>query len=121
MASAHGERLTLPMIAKRAEAPRAFVAKVLQDLSRAGILDSYRGPNGGFDLLPEKAATVNLRMVMNAVGEDLPPTKCAMGIRECGVEDPCPMHHSYMSVKAELMRMLDETYVRSLVEALGNE
>lgn len=46
IASKNGERLTLTDIAERTGAPKAFTAKVLQELARAGIVTSHRGPNG---------------------------------------------------------------------------
>ncbi|HMW96798.1 MAG TPA: Rrf2 family transcriptional regulator, partial [Flavobacteriales bacterium] len=40
-------RMSLVEIAERTGSPRAFTAKVLQQLARAGILESTKGPNGG--------------------------------------------------------------------------
>ena len=111
LASRQGERLTLPMVATRTEAPEAFIAKVLQSLARAGVIHSHRGPHGGFDLPPGLAARVNLRMVMQAVGEDLEQQHCVMGLRQCGSDDPCPMHFEFIGMKREMGRIIDNTYL----------
>ena len=120
MASKNGERLTLSDIAERTGAPKAFTAKVLQDLARAGIVTSQRGPSGGFDLPPLQARKVNLRMIMEAVGEDAFRNDCAMGLGRCNSEDPCPMHDQFSKVRDEMNRMLEITDVNSLVQGLNN-
>lgn len=111
LASHQGERLTLPVVAARTEAPEAFIAKVLQSLARAGIINSHRGPHGGFDLPPDRAAEVNLRMVMQAVGEDVEQQHCVMGLRQCGVDEPCPLHYEFIGMKREMGRIIDSTYL----------
>ena len=120
IASKNGERLTLADIAERTGAPRAFTAKVMQDLARAGIMTSQRGPNGGFDLPPLKARKVNLRMVMEAVGDDAFRHDCAMGLGLCKSDDPCPMHEQFSKVRDELNQILETTDVHSLAQGLNN-
>lgn len=120
IASKNGERLTLTDIAERTGAPKAFTAKVLQDLARAGIVTSHRGPNGGFDLPPLKARKVNLRMVMEAIGEADFRHQCAMGLGVCKSDDPCPMHEKFSKVRDDLNQMLEITDVHSLAQGLKN-
>ncbi|MBX2983595.1 MAG: Rrf2 family transcriptional regulator [Flavobacteriales bacterium] len=114
IASKNGERLTLTDIAERTGAPKAFTAKVLQELARAGIVTSHRGPNGGFDLPPLKARKVNLRMVMEAVGDDTFRQECAMGLGACNSDNPCPMHDQFSKVRDELNNILETTHIHSL-------
>ena len=59
-ASAAGERLSLKEIAEKTDAPPAFTAKVLQELAKADIILSFKGPRGGFDLAPLQARKVKL-------------------------------------------------------------
>lgn len=120
IASKNGERLTLADIAERTGAPKAFTAKVLQDLARAGIVVSQRGPNGGFDLPPLQARKVNLRMIMEAIGEDAFRHECTMGLGACNSDRPCPMHDLFSKVRDEMSHILEETDVHSLAEGLKN-
>lgn len=117
-ASSKGKRLTLPMIAERTEAPEAFTAKVLQSLARSGVVLSHRGPHGGFDLPPEQAAKTNLRTVMRAIGEDVDRRACVMGLRQCGVDEPCPMHEQFVGIKERMVQILETTYIKGLVDDL---
>ena len=120
IASRNGERLTLSDIAERTGAPKAFTAKVLQDLARAAIITSHRGPNGGFDLPPLLARKVNLRMVMEAVGDDAFRHDCAMGLGPCNTDQPCPMHDKFSKVRDEMNQILEMTDVHSLAQGLND-
>lgn len=119
-ASRNGERPTLSDIAEQTASPMAFTAKVLQDLVRAGILSSRRGPGGGFDLPPIEARKVSLRMIMDAVGDDAIDGICVMGLQECRASHPCPLHHKFVQMKQEMTHILDATYVHDLVDAYNN-
>lgn len=50
LASHDGKPNQAQEIAREVDAPPAFLAKLLQDLARRGMLRSRRGPSGGFEL-----------------------------------------------------------------------
>ncbi|MGH9657036.1 MAG: RrF2 family transcriptional regulator [Bryobacteraceae bacterium] len=62
------------VIAEREQIPAYFLAKILQDLARKGILRSSRGPSGGFTLrLP--ASQISLLEIIEALdGKSLATT-----------------------------------------------
>lgn len=119
-ASREGQWLTLSEIADHTGAPKAFTAKVLQDLVHAGLVTSQRGPNGGFHLSPPEAEKVTLRMIMDATGEVAFHKQCTMGLSSCSGLDPCPLHEQFAQVKAEMSQILDDTSIHSLVDGLSN-
>ena len=45
-----GYNIGIKEISKGIDAPEHFLAKILQELSRKGIVQSIKGPNGGFYL-----------------------------------------------------------------------
>ena len=53
-------------LSKRLDISRSFLAKVLQSLSREGILNSYKGVKGGF-LLAKKPEDISLKQVIEIV------------------------------------------------------
>ena len=46
--TANGGRVGIKEIATGIDSPEHFLAKILQDLSRRGVIQSAKGPNGGF-------------------------------------------------------------------------
>lgn len=120
LASRKGNRLNLSQIAERTGAPKAFTAKVLQDLVRAGIINSQRGPSGGFELPPARAHEISLRRIMEALGESAFYRQCIMGLSSCSSQHPCPMHEQFAQVKDAMTTILETTEVHSLVENLNN-
>src|SRR6516225_12115035 len=58
--ASEGDRpVTIPELARATKIPSGYLAKVLRQLSRAGLVHSQRGPNGGSVLLrPPEELTV---------------------------------------------------------------
>ena len=117
-ASAAGERLSLDAIAERTDSPKAFTAKVLQQLARAGILISHKGPNGGFDLPPHAAKKLNLSRIVKAIDDDTVYRGCGMGLKDCNSMKPCPLHDHFERIREDLRTMLENTTVHSLTVGL---
>jgi Rrf2 family protein len=66
-----GRTLTrLDDLAKREDISRSFLLQILNDLRRAGLIDSCRGAAGGY-LLARPAETINLRQVVDSVDPSL--------------------------------------------------
>jgi Rrf2 family iron-sulfur cluster assembly transcriptional regulator len=119
MEGRQGRRMSLVEIAERTGSPKAFTAKVLQQLARAGILESTKGPSGGFDLPPAKARRVKLSMVVKAIDGDEVYRGCGMGLPQCNARKPCPLHDHFQQVRDELRDMLERTDMHTL--SLGLE
>lgn len=66
LASQTGASCTVDTIAKHTGVPAGSLAKVLQQLSRAGLVTSQRGPNGGF-MLTHSPADISFMDVIAAV------------------------------------------------------
>lgn len=107
-------------IAERAGAPQAFTAKLLRDLARASLMRSARGAGGGFEMPREMAKQVNLRMIMEAIGDDSYSSGCAMGLPACDATHPCSLHDHFAGLRGRIRQVLENTDVDSLVEDLEN-
>ena len=70
-------------LAARLHASEAHLAKVMQRLVKAGLLDSTRGPKGGF-VLAKPADQISLLAVYEAVEGIVEPTTCVFGTAACG-------------------------------------
>ncbi len=83
LAGSDGRLMTTRQLAERREASEAHLAKVLQRLSRAGVVASTRGPGGGFRLA-RPADQISLLDVYEAIEGPVRPTTCVFGSPVCG-------------------------------------
>jgi Rrf2 family protein len=100
-----GERVSIKDLTKKVDIPYHFLAKILQDLSRKGLLASVKGPGGGFSLgMP--ARDITLFHIVEAIdGVDL-TQKCVMGFAECSGKHPCAVHENWATLRDGIYSML---------------
>ena len=94
-----------------------FLTKIMQVLTEAKIMESFRGPNGGVGLA-RPAREITLLDVIAAVdGLDL-FSECALGLPGCGERTPCPLHAAWAKRREDLQRMFEKTTLASLAKEL---
>jgi Rrf2 family protein len=82
-------RTTSAEIARRQGIPAAYMAKIVQDLGRAGIVRTHRGSHGGVEL-GRPASTLTLLDVVEAAEGPLALNLCIVN-GDCPCEQPCPV------------------------------
>lgn len=92
-----------------------FLTKVLQTLTQANIMNSYRGPNGGISL-SRPASDIRLSEIVIALEGRKSLEGCVLGLPECGGENPCPLHNRWMDIREEINRMLGSTTLQELAD-----
>jgi Rrf2 family protein len=98
-------RTTIKELAPKLDLPSPFLAKILQDLSRKGLLASLKGPSGGFSLaMPAKDIT--LYHIVEAIDGDDLFNKCVLGFPECSGKNPCAVHENWAVLREEIYNML---------------
>ena len=83
-------RATATEIAEQTRVPVRYMSKVLQTLSESGLVDSQRGPNGGF-WLSRKADEITLLDVVDCFEPIQRITKCPIDLPE-HCDHLCPLH-----------------------------
>lgn len=111
-------KVSLKEIAAGTDSPVAFTAKILQILSREGLLISTKGPSGGF-ILAESPANMNLAQIVSAIDGDGVFVGCGLGLETCDENKPCPVHHKFAVVRDELTLMLNGTTLAELANGLN--
>ena len=95
------------------ELPGPYLAKILQGLVQGGILQSVRGPKGGFRLTrPSHRITVG--EVLAALEGPDAMEGCIMGFPACGDDHPCPLHDAWGAVKTQMTTSMTEATIRDL-------
>ena len=111
--SSNRERYGIGTIAEDLGFPEPYLAKVLQHLVRRGIIQSAKGPKGGFSA-GEKTLNISLLEIIDAnEGLDF-FKKCGLGLNDCNDEKPCPIHNDYGKFRDGLYRILEEKKIREL-------
>lgn len=116
--SLDSRRVSLKEIAREIDSPEAFTAKILQKLVRGGLLDSVKGPNGGFEMSKKRMDDIRLIEIVTAIDGDAIFTECGLGLKECHAEAPCPVHHKFKIVRDNLKEMMSQTSIFELATGL---
>lgn len=106
-----GKLAGLKDIAGSIDSPEAFTAKILQQLVRAGLLQSLRGPSGGFKVADKPIALLD---VVIAIDGDGLVKNCVLGLDKCSGEHPCPAHDKFIAVRDHLTGILTSTHLSDL-------
>ena len=81
---------TVEQVAQVTRVPAPYLAKVVQELVRTGLLRSQRGAKGGVSLV-KNPADLTILEVVNAVDPIKRITECPLGLKSHGV-NLCPLH-----------------------------
>ncbi len=110
-----GQTLTrLEALAQREEISANFLVQILNDLRRAGLIESRRGSTGGY-LLARRAATITLCQIVEAVDPTL--LQCAVS-REG--ESGNAVRSAWDQVSGSLRQALDRVTVEFLATNTGD-
>ena len=116
LAATSGASACADEIAKAEEIPLPILSKVLQDLARKGLLDSRRGPGGGFRL-SRRPELITLRDIVAAVDSLDEFLRCVTGLPNCSDETPCPLHETWKQMRTSLMKSFETTTLLDMVHA----
>lgn len=116
--SLNGERVKMGDITENIASPEAFTAKVLGELVKKGIVESLKGPYGGFYIQPSKMESIKVSDIVFAIDGDEIYNGCGLGLSECSPSQPCPMHNKFIAVRSQLKAMLESTNILDLAQGL---
>jgi len=112
-----GKYAMVKQIAAEEEIPAHFLAKILQQLARKGLLKSSKGPTGGFSLR-QPSGEIRLLDIVEALDGLTEYEKCASGLSECSDEMACAMHDSWKALRSRIMDYLGRNTIADLAKAL---
>jgi Rrf2 family protein len=92
-------------IARARRIPKSFLSKILQKLTKAGIVRSYRGVKGGFRLA-KKPKRISLLDVIEAIEGPVAMNRCAINNRLCSLSNSCSAHPVWVDVRKKVEEML---------------
>lgn len=84
-------------LAERAGLEAPTVAKVLKPLAQAGLVEAFRGANGGYRLA-RSAEDISLIEVVEAMEGPLGMTECSVHAGACGIERSCNVRANWRRI-----------------------
>lgn len=109
-------KLSITAISDAIDSPHAFTAKILQQLTKNKIVQSIKGPHGGFFIDEKNLKTVTLSNIVEVLDGDTIYTGCGLGLHQCNDKKPCPLHFKFIKIREELRKMLENTTLLELSE-----
>lgn len=110
------KKVGIKEISAELDIPSPFLGKILQTLSKHKILNSTKGPNGGFNL-SKPAEEIPLMDVVEIIdGTDIFST-CLIRTTECSDEEPCGLHANITTVRKQLKNV----FLNQTIEDLASE
>ena len=89
--------LSASELAERAGLEVPTVAKLLKPLAQAGLVEGFRGANGGYKLARD-AADISLVEIVEAMEGPLGMTECSVHAGQCGIEDSCGVRANWRRI-----------------------
>jgi Rrf2 family iron-sulfur cluster assembly transcriptional regulator len=115
--SRSGGKTGFKQIALAIDAPEPFIAKILQQLGRANLVQSAKGPHGGF-FINDESMYKTLADVVNAIDGDKIFKGCGLGLTFCSEKNPCPIHNEFKSIRNQMQQMLESATVSQFNDLL---
>lgn len=117
--TANGKRVGIKEIAEGIDSPEHFLAKILQDLSRKRLINSAKGPHGGF-YLDADSLKRPISEIVEAIDGDNLFHGCALGLKQCSEINPCPLHNEFKGIRNKITDMMVGTTIGDFNEELIN-
>ena len=102
------QRAATSLVAREQSIPPSFLAKIISQLSIAGLLHTSRGARGGVSLarLPKE---ISLLDVVEAIDGPILLNECVAGANLCSFESDCPLKPIWGEAQVELVNKLKAT------------
>jgi Rrf2 family protein len=103
--------------------PSPFLAKILQQLAKQKILNSAKGPNGGFSLVKDPRKISLLDIIKTIDGDDL-MNGCVIHNDTCTNLDErrltCTLHEDYSKIRTEIIGLFEDRTIYEMVKKAGD-
>ena len=111
--------VTVQDVSTRQGIPGAYLEQLFARLRRGGLIESVRGPGGGYVLCHETDA-VSISDVLVAVGEGVDATRCH-GAADCQEGTQCLTHDLWSELSDQIDGFLRGITLAGLVERAGRQ
>jgi Rrf2 family protein len=111
-----GVTVPAPQIGQAMLIPQPFLAKVVGDLKRSGLVSTAPGRAGGL-MLAQPAATITLRQIVESVDGPIMLNACLTRSGECPRDALCPAHPVWGHIQKVLCGVMEGVSLAELAAA----
>lgn len=108
-----GSRLATHEIQEMTMIPRAFLLRIISDLSKADLIDTYPGPKGGVQLA-RIAEKINLLDIWEAIEGAFLISECLERPEDCSLSPTCPVNARWARLQNIFITELESTSIKIL-------
>jgi Rrf2 family transcriptional regulator, iron-sulfur cluster assembly transcription factor len=105
--------VTLADIARRQGISLSYLEQLFAKLRRSGLVDSVRGPGGGYNLA-KSPSEISVAQIVLAINENIDATRCG-GERNCQGDEPCLTHQLWEDLSHRIYEFLSGINLGDLV------
>ena len=114
-----GEKSGIKEIAEFIDASEHTVAKMLQTLVKDGVINSAKGPSGGFYINGKQKNQPIIKIIEAIDGKEV-FKQCGLGLSKCSATHPCPIHNDYKIVRDSFEKLCRNKTMSDLCEPVSN-
>ena len=96
------------------QVPKAYLAKILQAISKQNIISATKGPKGGYYLTKENKENYGKMHREFAIDGHQRIQSCVLGIEDCNPGHPCPLHEYVAPTRTALLNTLKRMTIGEL-------
>jgi FeS assembly SUF system regulator len=115
LAAQPGTVLSAPELAERSGLEAPTVAKVLKPLAAAGLVEGFRGANGGYRLT-RAAEAISLVEIVEAMEGPLAMTECSVPSGQCSIEQTCGIRGNWRHINDVVAEALSHVSLAQMLE-----
>ena len=113
------ENASIKEVAEFINANEHTVGKMLQTLVKQHIINSQKGPTGGFYISKEQRKQPIINIVEAIDGKQIFKS-CGLGLSQCSAKHPCPIHNDYKEARDLMEKLFREKNVLNLCAPVSN-
>lgn len=110
------QKASTSQIAEKQSIPPSFLAKIISQLSIAGLIQTSRGAKGGVSL-SKPASEISMLQVVEAIDGPVQVNICTFSKDECKFEKDCPVHMVWCDIQNDIINKLRDTKFSKLIGA----
>ena len=113
-----GEKAGIREIAEFINASEHTVGKMLQSLVKEGVINSLKGPTGGFYITLKQKHQPIINVIDAIDGKEV-FDQCGLGLSQCSATHPCPIHNDFKIIRDQFKAMCQQKKMSDLCETVN--